>query len=736
MASKSVTGSNGYHTFTMTVTERSGSASIANNTSVVDYSIVLSPAQTGWDWNFQNSDPFTLTYTINGVSGTCTLRVYDGRSTVTIKTGSQTIAHNADGSKSINWSFSFTSQNYPFVPGSGSSGTQTLALATIPRYPTSSQSLSSKTETTITMKWSSDMVIDVIHYSTNNGSSWTQVSIQNAKSGSYTISGLSANTTYNIKTRVKASASQLSTDSSALSVKTYAYPYANSMPNFKIGNKVTIGVYNPLKRSFTMTLIAADNTTQTSSATYTGTSVSGWNATSTVNFLYASIDDATSGTYKVRIDSTIGASTHQDTKTGGTYSAVKADVLPTAGTLTYADTNTSMTAITGNAQKIVQGKSTVRYTVSGVEAKKSATISSVKVTVNGSTYTLSKSGENYIGGNAAINSGTNVTATVMVTDSRGYTNTTKKTVTMLAYANPTATITLKRESNYYTPTAFKVNASCSNLNSGNSVTIQRRYAQSGGSYNSWTTINNNTSYTLQLDNQYAWNVQVRVTDTAGGTTTYTKVVPRGMPLMYWDTVKQSVGSGKFPTESNIFEASLKVKITGENTTPFLDFYRTDHDTSGRVYLINSENPAVVTGVKASDDDWVYVTRTQSYGFLPYTASGFSLGSNSYPWSRLYVDAVIENGTSLASKYAQKFGSDAEYTSLDDMTITGFYYFTSSYTSVPVSAGGTVLVIRTSATYIHQLAFMNSSSTSSTRKPVIYARYLNATGWSNWSQISL
>lgn len=528
----------------LTVTE--SATSVANNTSTVTYSLVLKRP-----YEIVSTATKSASCTINGTtynwSGTI-----GGTGDKTLISGTQTVTHNSDGSKSISVSASITLQ----ITWSGQwidtiSNSGSLTLTKLDRYPSCSQSVSSKTETSFTIKWTSDTTISKVEYSTNGGSSYsTATSSANATTGSYTISGLSAYTSYSIRTRVTSKASGLATASSAGTDTTYAYPYANSMPNFNIGNTLTIGVYNPLKRTYSMRIIFANGTEQVV-GNYSGTSVSGFTDSSWEPNWYASIPSATSGQYKVKI--VYGSNT--DTRNGGTYYAVKANALPTAGTLTYADTNSTTTAITGDATKVVQGKSTVRYTVTGVAGRKSATISSVKVSVNGLTYTLSKSGNNYVGGNAAINSGSNVTATVTVTDSRGYTNTTTKTVTMLAYSNPTATISLVRESNYYTPTTLRVNATCSSLNGGNSVTIQYRYGRNGGSYGSWTTINNNTDYTLQLDNQYVWSVQVYLSDTAGGSTTYTRSVQRGMPLMYWDTNLLSVGVGQFPSHSDSLEVA-------------------------------------------------------------------------------------------------------------------------------------------------------------------------------------
>ena len=664
----------------LTVTETA--TSIPNNTSTVSVSLVLKRP-----YAISSTAPKSASCTINGTTYTWSGTI-GGSGDLTLISKTQTVTHDSDGSKTISLSASITME----ITWSGQwigtvSNSGSLALTKLDRYPSCSQSVSSKTETSFTIKWTSDTTISKVEYSTNGGSSYsTATSSANATTGSYTISGLSAYTAYSIRTRVTSKASGLATASTAGTDTTYAYPYANSMPNFNIGNNLTIGVYNPLKRTYSMRIVFANNTEQVVGS-YSGTSVSGFKDSSWEPNWYASIPNATSGTYKVKI--VYGSNT--DTRTGGTYYAVKANALPTAGTLTYADTNSSMTAITGDSTKIVQGKSTVRYTVSGVAGNKSATISSVKVTVNGNTYTLSKSGNNYVGGNAAINSGSNVTATVTVTDSRGYTSTTSKTVTMLAYANPTATIKLTRESNYYTPTTLRVSASASNLNGGNSATIKYRYAQSGGSYGSWTTINNNTNYTLQLDNNYAWNVQVQVTDTAGGTTTYTKVVQRGMPLMYWDTVRTSVGVGMFPANNNSFELGKSTLIMNyDGETNFL-MYRSDNNTHGSMYMVSGTDDAMGFAFrfrKPGETSWHYSSRICYAGMLPYNNNAQYLGTSSMQWGYIYGQNIYENGTALSAKYQAKIGSTNIGTTSGNAS-TGSYATIKSQT---LATAGTYLII--------------------------------------------
>lgn len=478
-----------------------------------------------------------------------------GRNATITATGTITVAHHTNGSLSgyakAVWTKGGSSA---WTPNSGSVSTANTALTNIPRYPTSNQSLNTKTETSITMNWSSDSTCDYVWYSINGGSSWTAVGSTNATSGSYTISGLAAGTTYSIVTRVRRKTSQLTKDSAALSVATYAYPYANSMPNFTIGDTLTVGIYNPMNRTFSITVIGADNS-ELYSGDYSGTSVSGFTASGYLNFWYASIPNSQSGTYKVKITYN-GNST---TTTGGTYSVNPAICAPSIGSLSYTDVNSTVTAITGNNQNIVQNQSTVRYTAANLAAQNSATISSVSVSVNGNSYNLTISGTSATGGNATIDSSSNVVATATVTDSRGLTATKTVAINMLEWSLPTAIITMQRQSNFYSETDITVDADYSSVDSKNTITIQVRSKKTtSSSYSSWTALSDNVMSTLTLDNNYAWDVQVKLTDAFGGTTTYNLSLSRGMPIIFYDRILSSTGFNCFPVDEQ------SVEINGVN----------------------------------------------------------------------------------------------------------------------------------------------------------------------------
>ena len=130
----SANGSRGHHKFTLTVNEDSTSG----NSSYLSYSFKLSPVSNGWNWYGFGSD-VKYTVTINGVNYTGSIDTYDGRSTVTLKSGSNIeVAHNSDGTKTINISFSVTdTSGSPYPPGNASAS-DTLTLTALHKEPTAS----------------------------------------------------------------------------------------------------------------------------------------------------------------------------------------------------------------------------------------------------------------------------------------------------------------------------------------------------------------------------------------------------------------------------------------------------------------------------------------------------------------------------------------------------------------------------------------------------------------------
>lgn len=518
------------------------SVSTSKNTSVVSATVKLYNGYGSWSYG---GEPWYVI--IDGTKYSGTVGAWSG-SPVTIGSASKTVTHNSNGSKSITISAYFDTQG---TSTGAVSASGTATLTSIPRYATSSQSLASKTETSIVMNWSSDSTIDYLWYSVNGGSSWTAIGSRNASSGQYTISGLNPGTTYSIKTRVRRKDSQLTTDSSALSVQTYYYPYCSNAPTFEIGNSANLTIYNPLARSVSVTVTAGGTTIL--DTTTTGTSVT--IPSSVADTLYQSIPNAKSGTYTVTVQYA-----GQTRNTNGTYTAGQTSA-PTIGSATYQDTDSTVVAITGDNQKIIPGKSKLTFTASNLSAKNYSTLSSAKVTVNGTDYPMTLSGSSASVSNIVINSSETKSAVISLTDSRGLVGTKEVSLDTVEYVIPTMSATAQRVSGFYSSTEITPTTNYTYIGS-NAVTIQLQARKtSESSYSVTQTISSSGTTTVSLDNQYPWYILLTITDSFGGSSTFEITIGKGIPLFYFDIQKASVSMDMFPTHSNAFEVNGDIYVT-------------------------------------------------------------------------------------------------------------------------------------------------------------------------------
>lgn len=414
------------------------------------------------------------------------------------------------------------------------------------------QSLNNKTETSITMNWRADVVCSSLQYSTDNGTNWTTISITEGKSGSYTISSLSANTTYQVKTKLKQKGGNWLVATDALSVKTYSWPYAIDMPDFYIGNSITLGLYNPLKRLVQITIIGDDMSLITDGI-FTGDTTVTYNTSLRSDEFYASIPNSMDGQYKILC--TYGA--HTIDKNGGTYTVKKAQCMPSVGAASYSDTDASIVAITQDNQIIVQNKSSLVVVGTNCAAQKHATLSRAFLVIGSLTqrqYAMSLSGDTATSVAITLDSTTDVTAYVVVVDSRGLTVSKSVNVTVVPYFTPTAIIDLHRQNNYYSESDIKVNADYASIDGKNAVTIRLRYKKvTSSTWSAYESCTDGVTHTFIADNQYEWNVQVLITDSLNSSATYNLSLAKGMPIVFFDRVLRSVGINCFPVEAESLE---------------------------------------------------------------------------------------------------------------------------------------------------------------------------------------
>ena len=573
---------------------------------------------------------------INGslVLGSNTYSNISGNGTHKLASGTTTIKHNDDGNKSFDISIS----GWLYDTGSPS-GSGTFELVQIPRYASCSQSLKSKTETSIDITWSSNETINAVKWSTDGGATWSAGEIGfSLKNSYYTIYNLSPNTTYTIKTQVKRKDNNLWTESSALSVTTYDYPSVSKVETSSliIGNSQTLTLYNPLSRNVTIKMYKDSTSgTQLYSGSTSGTSIT---FTPTASTLYSSIPSSQSGNC---VYSATYSSNTKTTTGSYTYKVIGTET-PTIGTITYADTNSTVTAITGNNQHIVQNHSNLKVTFTSATAKNSATISKHSFTLNGVTKeSTSSSGSVDFG---VINSANDLTLTIKVTDSRGLTSSTTKTITMLEHSNPNATVTLNRLNNYEDETYLTVDASISSVNSKNTMTIKYRYKVSGESYGSFTTISDNVKQTLSLDKNNAYIINVVVTDAFGSTYDKEHSLGKGVFPLFIDTDKNAVGINTFPTENEALRVAggnINIENTGTDV---------GYQQGGNMILRHNLGVTVVSGrggdvmlrPKGSTDSSVQFKITQKGTISVNDVSVIAYGSYSFGnYVKFYDGTMIQ-----------------------------------------------------------------------------------------------
>ena len=454
-----------------------------------------------------------------------------------VASGYKKIYHDTYGNKQF--TASVKSSIYEYAVDNTGSGS--WDLPTIPRYATVSLSLNSKTESSITINWSSDSLIDCMWVSIDGGASFGTGFYREATSGSHTISGLNSNTTYKIRIQVRRKDSQLGTNSDVLSVTTESYPYCSKSNDFTIGDNVQLTIHNPLKRSCDIYFELADGTVMLWREGVTGTGLSLTPSSSAQNSFYKSIPNAQSGRYKVRV---VYNGKTMTRNAGNTYK-IRGDEVPTLGEFSYKDNKSATVSVTGNNQHIVQNNSTVIAVVGTATVNKFAGgIAKYKVECNGKALEKTSSGNFDIG---TIDSARDVDLKLTVTDTRGLTSSKTIKVTMLSHAKPNAIVTLERLNNYEDESYLTVDGSVSSLNSKNTMAIKYRYKLSGGSYGSYTTIGDRQKQTLSLDKQNAYIFEVTVTDALGSSFIAEYVLNKGKFPLFVDTKNNAVGINEFPS---------------------------------------------------------------------------------------------------------------------------------------------------------------------------------------------
>ena len=336
--------------------------------------------------------------------------------------------------------------------------------------------------------------------------------------------------------------------------------YPNNSPDFNIGDTITIHM-NRKSTAFThtVTLYFGNYSYQIATGVTDNCTL---NTSTIANELYQQIPNASVGEGNITVI-TYNGSTQIGTKNCLFYAHV-VNSSPTFNA-EYQDINSRTIAITDNNQQLIRNNSNLQISVTNASAKNYATLSSLTAVINGTTYTGSLRGTGGSIDVGTLNLSSNTTAQVILTDSRGISTTKNLNLIILDWVLPTAIISLQRQNNFYSETDINVNAEYSSLDNKNTITIKvREKKTSDSTYGSYTTLQDNVTTTLTLDNTYAWDVQVLLQDRIGSTT-YNLTIDRGIPIAFFDRLKRSLGINCFPDDQESLEVdgdNILTRIAG------------------------------------------------------------------------------------------------------------------------------------------------------------------------------
>ena len=503
------------------------------------------------------------TISINGVSETYTVPAIEDYSSgwkkKLLKTKTVRVNHNANGTKSgvalsASWRFSGT---YSGVSIGTITASTTVTLNSIDRTaPTVSCSVSSITANGFTISASSSATSDIWQYSLNGGSSWTQFSTTAGTSASITLSSLSPNTTYSVRVRARKRTNQVYGTSSTVSAKTLGGAVILSCGNFAadastVNLSLRVTVYNAAYTNYI--------TIKNGSTTYLSLTGRTWAAGTASRTITLTSAERTTLLNAMASLKSFTATIELVTKSGNTQignasactctiSTTEANSGPTLSGFTFADSYSTTTAITGNDQVLIQSYSRLTVTPGTATAKNGASIVSYSAVCSGVTKS------NTTG--AALSLGTIGTSgtrdiTLTVTDSRGYTASVTKSVTVVPYSKPKVnSVSLRRTNEIETEMQLVFNGSISAITvdgaqKNNLLYVRYRYKlTSASSYNAYTSIltsvtASGTSFSfsnlelcnLNAEASYDFHLQIRdKLDSLTSLDLYF-VVPQGTPLV-------------------------------------------------------------------------------------------------------------------------------------------------------------------------------------------------------------
>ena len=324
------------------------------------------------------------------------------------------------------------------------------------------------------------------------------------------------------------------------------------------------------------------------------------------------------------------------------------------------------------ASLYIQGYSKVKASITATGKYKANVVSAkTTVVVEGKTY---DSGDAYTSG--YLTGYDSVPVKITVTDSRGYSNTVTKTISVIPYSKPKVIPATDEKSiicarcdssgnltdsgTYLKIKAKRSYDKCmSNGVQKNYCGLRYRYKlASESSYSSWKTILNNSKLdteevsTVQLDGKLlttaSYTVQVDAVDSLGNHTSATVNIPTEMIYMDRAGSRRSLGIGKYAEGDNVIDVADDITLLLGGNEAEAVVSTSKKDTSGSIKfasgLVMQWGNVIITPEAENTPTVVEVTYPIPYKYIPFVVVN----------PATTVPGTVVTGASAASVTATKF----------------------------------------------------------------------------------
>lgn len=576
------------------------------------------------------------------------------------------VAHNTDGTKSCTVS---AHCQLGVSPDHLHVNPQTLTLDTIPRYANVSSTLSSRTMTGAVIKWTSDSYISEGCYYLD-GSSTAKSITTNGSSGAFTLGNFSPGTAHNVRISLKRRDSGLPSETT-LSFTTLAGASIASVPKWTLpvsGGNLSLNISNPGNAFIRLSVSAKvgsaiiNNVINKSlSGILKGTTNIAFTE-SEIDKIYAASPNDSDGSYCIHILSYV-SQTNADSNTSALSdisSSYNGFTIPnTYATRPAADTscidmhdnNHAYGYFAENNDTLfVQELSVIYGKISrAATAKKSASIASYRLTFNGTSKTMPVN-KDYSWGYAP-NAGT-YPVTLTITDSRGFTCSVSKNITVFQYFKPEGILSLVRQNNFEEPTTLSFSGRYATVNGQNAIssvkyrfgeTIAQRDTAQFIDITSKAAISSDGTISIQNYSVGSFNInttyefELQITDDKNISRIY-RTLSQGVPILAVGT-NGRVGINCLPLDGTALDkTTTQLQVNGKIQA---------HSFNGISGI--TDCPTTADSAYAASSK---LTNTLNTNLTTLSATLNAIGKTLFPVGSIFFTAVNKNpGTFLGGTWA-------------------------------------------------------------------------------------